>query len=74
MARGKTNTRGKVKELEVYHTRMNLYAIKFKDGGEIPKQLQAEYNNVSVAKAAINSYLNTRRVPTNAQKQNNRAL
>ena len=48
------------KELEIRHTKMNLYEIKFKGGGEVPRVLQGEFNNRQIPEQKIKTYLANR--------------
>jgi len=45
------------KKLIVVNTRMNLMEIKFVGGGQVPKELQGEWNNRMMAQKNIEIYL-----------------
>lgn len=57
-----SKTKGTTKELEIVPSlQPSLMRIKYKDGGEVPQDLQGDWNNRGMAQQQIDTYLVNRR-------------
>jgi hypothetical protein len=71
---GKSHTKGTVKELQLVHSKMNMWEWKYNDGGQVPAALLGQWNNKAQAIVAKDAYLRSRPVPKNGQSTNNQAV
>lgn len=71
---GKQHTKGTTKELELVHSKMNLWSFKYKDGGKLPEVLKGDWNNKAQALTVRDSYLNNRNIAQNASRKVSKAV
>jgi hypothetical protein len=61
------------KELVFEHTRMNMFRIKYAGGGQLPAELEGEFNNKAQAKVKIDAYL-ARKPESNGKSSRNKRV
>ena len=55
-----SRTKGTKKKLIIEQGAMNMYHIKYSEGGELPGVLHGDWNNVSMAQRAIDQYVSSK--------------